>query len=78
MPIDQGTIDAYNRAVTAYNQATLNLYIMLGIDATTTVITSGLAFAVLAASSMGAVYAWENARSDMYAARGMMNPYMVC
>ena len=78
MPIDQGTIDAYNRSVTAYNQATLTLYIALGVAAATTVITSGLAFVVLAASSMSAVYGWETARSDMYAARVAMAPYLVC
>ena len=77
-PADQGTVDAYNRSVTAYNQATLTLYIALGVAAATTVITSGLAFAVLAASSMGAVYAWETARTDMYAARAEDAPYYVC
>ena len=78
MPIDQGTIDAYNRSVTAYNQATLTLYIALGVAAATTVITSGLAFAVVAASSMYAVWNWETARSDMYAAHAAMAPYLVC
>jgi len=78
MPVDQGTIDAYNRAVTAYNQATMNMFIVLGGIAATTVITSGLAAVVLGAGGMLAVYEWETARSDMYAAHAALGGKVMC
>ena len=67
VPVAPAIMVNFQRSVTAYNQATMNLYLVLGGIAATTVITSGLAAVVLGASGMVAVYEWETARNDMYA-----------
>lgn len=67
VPVAPAIMVTFQRSVTAYNQATMNMFIVLGGIAATTVITSGLAAVVLGAGGMLAVYEWETARNDMYA-----------
>ena len=73
MPVDQGTIDAYHRAVTAYN-----LFVVLGGIAATTVVTSGLAGVVLGAGGLLAYYQWTTARTDMYDAHAATRGQLTC
>ena len=54
--IDPAAQDFYYRSVTAYNQATMNLFVVLGGIAATTVITSGLAGVVLGSGGLLAFY----------------------
>ena len=69
---DLAAVDFYYRSVTTYNQATMNLFVILGGIAATRVITSGLAGVVLGAGGALAFYQWTTARSDMYAARAAL------